>query len=453
MPFSTILTDHPLIRRLLELRRRPFLCLGIALGLVVFATLLRWSFGPLAGVPFITYFPAVTITALIAGYRAALLAAILSVAIALPLFGGEYIWSVGNPIVWTAMLFLVMAAVIITVVALLHKAVDQLTEQERNIRNLVESIPTGIVVVARDGHIHLVNASAEQLFGYSRQELLGRDVESLLPKRFATSHPAYRAAFNRKAETRRMGLGREVCGRRKDGSEFEAEIGLSALQRDTRSFTMATVIDVSERRRAQEREKLLARELHHRTQNLFTIIQAIITRSLREGRTIEESRTDLAGRLQALAKANQILFSGVFEGAKLREIISAEMSGFPSNVSIAGCDVEVNAQVAQQFALIVHELATNSVKYGALSTPDGRVSINGTAENDAFVFRWVETGGPLVKEPSRRGFGSIILEEGAKSLAEKIFLYYRPDGLRYELVLPLARLTLLSPEQAEGRHR
>jgi PAS domain S-box-containing protein len=317
MPFSTILTAHPAIQRLLRIRRHPVMGYGIAVGLIVLATALRWLLGPDEGLPFITYFPAITVTALAAGLWPAILAALLSVLLASWLFIADYVWSVGNPLILTVLLLLVMAAIIIAVVTLLHKAVDQLTEQERNIRQLIETVPTGIVVVEQDGRIQLANSSAERLFGYSRQELLGRSVDTLLPERFAQHHREHRRAFNSRPEARPMGLGRDLSGRRKDGGEFHAEIGLSPFARDTHRYVLATVVDVSERRRAQDRERLLAGELQHRTQNLFSIIQAIVARSLVEGRNMSEARADLDGRLRALATANKALFRGEWQGAPL----------------------------------------------------------------------------------------------------------------------------------------
>jgi PAS domain S-box-containing protein len=451
MPFSTILTAHPGIQRLLQIRSRPLVGFALALCMVALATLLRWVLGPETGLPFITYFPAVTVTALAAGLWPAILAALLSGILALLLFAGDYSWSVGDPRILSWLFFLLMAAIIIAVVALLHKAVDQLIEQERNIRNLIETAPTGIVVVEQGGRIQLVNASAERLFGYSREELIGHSVDSLVPERHTADHAKYRKAFFAKPETRPMGQGKDLSGRHKNGSEFHAEVGLSPFTRDTHRYVLATVIDVSERRRAQDREKLLARELQHRTQNLFAVIQSIAARTLVKGRTVEEARSDFEGRLRALANANQALSSGVSEGALLLEIVRKEMDGFASTVDIKGCDVTLNAQAAQQFALIVHELATNATKHGALSAPSGRIAISGHIDpaKGNFVFSWTERGGPPVAPPARRGFGSVVLEEAAKPFSESVVLAFEREGIHYELRATLA--TILPETAPDGR--
>ncbi|WP_072396278.1 PAS domain S-box protein [Hyphomicrobium sp. CS1GBMeth3] len=435
MPFSTILTAHPGIQRLLQIRRRPLLAYSLVLVLVALATVLRLLLGPAVGLPFITYFPAVTVAALTAGLWPAMLATILSCFLGLQLFAGDSRWSTGDQLILSGLFFLLMAAIIIAVVTLLHKAVDQLIEQERNIRQLIETLPTGILVIGHDGRIQLVNASAERQFGYGREELVGHDIESLVPERHASNHARYRQGFFASPEARPMGRGEDLSGRRKNGSEFRAEVGLSPFTRNSHRYVLATVIDVSEHRRAQDREKLLSRELQHRTRNLFAVIQTIAARTLVKGRTIEEAKADFEGRLAALANANQVISGGALEGALLLEIVKREMAGFSSAVDIEGCDIIVNAHVAQQFALMVHELATNAAKYGALSDPSGRIAISGRIEpvKGDFVFWWTERGGPAVRQPTRRGFGSIVLEEAAKPFSQSVRLVFEKEGFSYEL--------------------
>jgi two-component sensor histidine kinase len=117
---------------------------------------------------------------------------------------------------------------------------------------------------------------------------------------------------------------------------------------------------------------------------------------------------------------------------------------FANQVSSTGCNVVLNTPGAQNFALIVHELATNAVKYGALSCPQGQVAIQGKVDiydgKGLFCFTWTESGGPAVKSPKRKGFGSSILDGLAKHFAQDVAAKYRPEGLVYELKLPLSRI-------------
>ena len=190
-----------------------------------------------------------------------------------------------------------------------------------------------------------------------------------------------------------------------------------------------------------ERQKFLIQELRHRSQNLFAVIQTIVSRTFVEGQTLPQVKEALNGRLMALARTHAILADRGWVGASLRDIVTEELGGFVQQVSVTGCDIIVNTPAAQNFALIVHELGTNAVKYGALSAPDGRIridgSIEGVDEKGQFRFVWRETEGPPVTPPTRKGFGTAILDQLAKSFGLKVEATYRPEGLIYELVVSL----------------
>jgi PAS domain S-box-containing protein len=380
VPFSTALEDHPLIKRALRVRQNPIAAYGIAVAAVALATLVRWLVGGqvVEGIPFITYYPAIIIATLAGGFWPGILATVLSAVI------GSYLFLV--PLVSpdfsqreavSLLLFIFMAGINVTIVALLDAAVERIMAQVQNVRVLMESAPTGIVVVDEEGVIKLVNSSAEKQFGYNRLDLVGKRVEVLLPVPQVAEHREAREAFLQKPEARAMGVGRDLSGRRKDGSEFPVEIGLNPVGQNGRTAVLATVIDISDRKKAQESQRFIIRELQHRTQNLFAVFQAIATRTVDESKTAAEIKYVLIGRIQALARAYAIIADAAWEGVSLAAILDRELAGFSKHVNVAGCDVIVSPSAAQQFALIVHELATNALKYGALSTPDGRVSIEG----------------------------------------------------------------------------
>ncbi len=202
--------------------------------------------------------------------------------------------------------------------------------------------------------------------------------------------------------------------------------------------------------KAQSHQKLLVRELQHRTQNLFAVIQSIISRSLTDGRTIAQAKQVIAGRLQALARAHAILAGAAWEGAPLWEILKREFGeDFSHSVEVTGCDIVVNAGAAHQFALIIHELATNALKYGALSAPAGRISVAGSVEEangaSQFSLMWSESGGPPVAEPARKGFGSVILFDAAKQFGMDISVKYDPKGLSYKLRVPMRDIAPSNP--------
>jgi PAS domain S-box-containing protein len=447
VPYSSAFENYPLVERMLRVRKNRIAAYGVAISAVAVATALRQTFGGqvVEGLPFITYFPAIVIAALAGGFWPGVLATLLSAAAAWYLFVAPVLgFEFASKEAVSLLLFVLTSGINVVVVALLNSAIDRILAQEQNVRVLIESAPTGIIVVDEQGVIRLVNGSVEKQFGYGRRDLLGKRVEMLVPIETVDAHEALRAAFLHNPEARSMGAGRDLHGRRKDGSEFEIEIGLNPISQSGRTRVLATVIDISERKKAEDRQRFLIRELHHRSQNLFAVIQAIAARSLVEGQTLAEAKEVLNGRLAALARTHAMLADAAWEGASLNEIVTQELSGFSKYVSLSGCDIVVNTPAAQSFALIVHELATNAVKYGALSSPNGRVVIEGSIERanggGQFWFRWKESGGPPVVIPTRKGFGSAILLDAAKQFGQHVAVDYDPDGLTYELRISLGAM-------------
>src|SRR5262249_9509557 len=186
---------------------------------------------------------------------------------------------------------------------------------------------------------------------------------------------------------------------------------------------------------AQEQQtKLLANELHHRTTNLLTVIQSIAHRSLAgDSPSLAQGREIFEARLQALARTHQQLTSSKTDAVSLEEIVRSELEAFSSRTKIDGDDIFLDYPQAQKFSLAVHELATNALKYGALSAPKGAVRIAWSVSNDGhgheLRFRWEEHGGPPVVVPTREGFGSTLL----KAAFAKSHMDYAPDGFSCEI--------------------
>jgi two-component sensor histidine kinase len=153
----------------------------------------------------------------------------------------------------------------------------------------------------------------------------------------------------------------------------------------------------------------------------------------------------LGGRVKALSQAYAILEDAAWKGASLAQIIAGQSILDTKRVTVDGCEIAVTARAAQQFAMIIHELATNALKYGALSSPDGRVLISCKTERHngggSFVFLWKESGGPRASPPTRRGFGSVILLEAAEQFGH-VTVNYPPEGLIYQLQLDLKAIEI-----------
>jgi PAS domain S-box-containing protein len=204
-----------------------------------------------------------------------------------------------------------------------------------------------------------------------------------------------------------------------------------------------TSTDITNERKAEERQRLLTNELAHRSKNLMTVIQSVASRSLSGTRTLAEAREALMQRIHAIARSQSVLLDEGFEGAPIGDIVRLEFEAFSSRVKVAGPDVILNPKAAQTFALLVHELATNATKYGALSLPEGQVAIHWSVEGDGaearFKFHWRERDGPPVIPPTRQGFGRTLLEKVvAQEFGAQPKINFAPDGIRYEIDAPLA---------------
>ena len=305
--------------------------------------------------------------------------------------------------------------------------------------SIVDSCDDAILTIDLDGIVTSWNAAAERLYSYTAEEAIGKPTAMLIPPDRRDEEPAILERVKRGERVEHY----ETVRQRKDGSLIDVSLTVSPVKNAQSKIIGASKVsrDITERKRAQDRQQFLIRELEHRAQNLFAVIHSIVNHTLIERQTRTEAKAVLIGRLNALAQAHSLLAEAAWEGAPLAEIIQRQFAGFSRRFDLSGCDIVLNTPATQQFALAVHELATNAVKYGALSVPKGRVSIEcevGRVNGErTFTFLWKETGGPIVSTPKRKGFGSAILLDGAKQFGAHVALNYQPEGLRYELRFPL----------------
>jgi two-component sensor histidine kinase len=224
------------------------------------------------------------------------------------------------------------------------------------------------------------------------------------------------------------------------------------LERPFHATTLASVARSALRSRHRqyqtrellERRDLLTRELQHRTKNLLSVIQAIASASLRDS----HGREAFFDRLHALAKAQDLIIGGAARGALMTDVVKSALDSFGTRVSIDGPEVFLNPNAAQGFALITHELATNAAKHGSLTAEAGTVSvrwsIDASVAEPTIVFQWQERGGPPVKPPQRRGFGTVLLERAVATSSTPPQFDYSREGFAYEV-----RATIAQPSQYE----
>lgn len=277
---------------------------------------------------------------------------------------------------------------------------------------------------------------------------LAHDAPSNVADRRANYHPDDLALASR---TRERALGGEeqfidfdFRYLRPDGAlrwlQVRSEVLRGADGRPERLTGVQT--DVTERKADEERLQLLSREVDHRANNLLAVVQSLVALSRAED--LDSFRKVLLGRLEALARTHRRLADGSWSGASLIELLDEELRPFAARaadcVRLEGPDCALSPQEGQAMSLALHELATNAAKYGALAAPAGLVTVAWRVDDGVLRLLWEEQGGPPVEPPRRSGFGTNLLQRAlGGALRGRTILTWRPEGLRCELTLPLAR--------------
>ena len=210
-----------------------------------------------------------------------------------------------------------------------------------------------------------------------------------------------------------------------------------------------------ERKRAAERDKLLMAELDHRVKNTIANIQALIMHTSSNADTLTEFVEGLEGRIQAMAKAHSLLSQSRWEGVSINDLLREELDFHASGhaaIALDGIDMQLTPKSALSLSLAIHELATNAAKYGALTAPGGRVAVSWRPATDGGVeLTWTETGGPLVRQPNRRGFGSTLIERALSMETEgSAIVHYLRTGVVCDIFLPASVVTYSAADAQAG---
>jgi PAS domain S-box-containing protein len=209
------------------------------------------------------------------------------------------------------------------------------------------------------------------------------------------------------------------------------------------------LVDITERRVAEERQQLLTHEVNHRANNLLSVVQSIVR--LTRSSDVDGLRKAIDGRIQALARAHSLLAKTRWLGADLQHLVSDELApymGEHARAWVSGTTLPLQPAAAQSLALIVHELVTNAVKYGALSSAEGHVHLEWRRDRQDVLIRWREDGGPPVTPPTRRGVGSTVIERACGQLDGQVRYDWAPGGLIFELRAPVALMVLAESDGA-----
>lgn len=306
-------------------------------------------------------------------------------------------------------------------------------------------IGDGVVSTDQDGRIILFNRAAEDIFGYTMNEVLGRSIETLIPTRFHDQHQEEVSRFCASdAPLRRsMGAGREVLGRRKDGQELAIEATLSRQVIGGEHIVTAVMRDVSDRKIVEKHHRVVANEVAHRLRNTMAVVSSIVTLTARTAPSVVELKEALLGRFAAISRTNDSLIRGSWTEASVRLLLEAELAPYGDNagkITLTGPDLSIDGHLAVALALVLHELATNAAKYGSLSTSAGLLRVDWRVSPDTtslLELIWEERGGPEVAPPTRRGFGSQLIARSLDPHGGKAASTYAPQGLSCVIRLPL----------------
>jgi PAS domain S-box-containing protein len=318
-------------------------------------------------------------------------------------------------------------------------AEEALLESRGRMEGIVESAMDALITIDDDQRIVLFNPAAERMFGVPATEAIGAPLVRFIPERFRTGHAEHIRRFKETGVTnRRMGALGAVSGLRGNGEEFPVEASISQVE--VGEVKIATVIlrDIAERKANEEARHLLAREVDHRAKNALAVVQALV--SLTRAATKDEFIAAVRGRVAALGRAHTLLAQNRWEGGDLAKIISDETEAYQRGGQIRahGPSVILGPNAVQPLSLLIHEVATNAVKYGALSAEDGRVDVAwAVLPSGELELRWTESGGPPVLEPGADGFGSTLVREVAtRQLGGELELTWPKSGARLLARLP-----------------
>jgi two-component system CheB/CheR fusion protein len=324
-----------------------------------------------------------------------------------------------------------------------EQALRKSEQMLRQDKRLVEISHDPIFIWDFDSGILEWNRGSEELYGYSRAEALGKKKEALL----RTAVPGSSFAELRARLLDGGTWSGELKHLTKDGRELTVESRIVLDQVDGRHVALESTRDVTERKHFEKRQRLLLGELSHRIKNTLAVVQALAHQTQRYSHSKDDFIARFDGRLQALSSAHALLMGSSWTGADLGAIAHSQLDAYrsadnPNRMRIEGDAVTLSAELATPFGLVLHELATNAAKHGALSRPGGSVTLrwNLATRNDqpTLTVNWTESGGPPVQPPKAQGFGGVLIDNGLPHAVVR--REFRPEGLVCKMEISLAEI-------------
>jgi PAS domain S-box-containing protein len=315
----------------------------------------------------------------------------------------------------------------------------QLEMSEKRMAKLIDLSFEPIFVWHPQNGIIEWNQGAELLYGYSRAEALGRLPQDLLQTRYPVPTDQFMEQLNHQ-----FSWSGELQNFDKAGKLVDVESRYQVIQFNSETVVLESSRDIGNRKEWEIRQRLMNRELAHRVKNSFAILQAILRSTLRSTPDPIQFATAFSGRLHSMAAAHDVLTENDWRGAELGALLRHQLAPYVTDqrIKMWGGIVNLGAENAAPFSLIFNELATNAVKYGALSEPKGRIDVSWLIEltpkgEGLLVLTWQERDGPPITKKGERGFGMTLIE---KSLAGAIVdMKFKLEGLSCTLTWPIAK--------------
>jgi PAS domain S-box-containing protein len=316
-------------------------------------------------------------------------------------------------------------------------------------RAIIESSDDAILSKDLDGVILSWNGGAERLFGFTAEEAVGKPVTIIIPADRLNEEPVILEKIHRGERIEHF----ETIRQRKDRSLINISLTISPIRNARGKIVGASKIarNITELRKARDRQHLLLKEMSHRVKNLFALSGSIVGLSARSAKSPQELAESTQARLSALARAHALTFSDGFGDAAgqpttfqslVRTIVAPFDEPHHPRIVLSGIDAGVSGSAVTSLALLLHEFVTNAAKYGALSVDTGSVGVVLAEEGDSIVVHWTERGGPPVAAPNGGlGFGAVLSRIAVSDqLGGEIVRDWRPEGLAIRLSLPRSRL-------------
>ncbi|CDP51361.1 hypothetical protein [Devosia sp. DBB001] len=317
-------------------------------------------------------------------------------------------------------------------------------EVSQRLAAIVESSDDAILSKDLNGVIETWNAGAERLFGYAAEEAVGQPVTMLIPEDRLHEEPTILSKIRRGERVDHH----ETIRRRKDGTMVDVSLSISPVYGPYGVIGASKIArDITQHRRQEEQMQMLLREMNHRIKNLFTLAGSIVAISARSATSPTDLAQSVSRRMMALSNAHALTMSSIGKdgpGTTFHTLLKTIFAPYASEdgvpVVFNGDDFELGPKAVTHMALLMHEFATNSAKYGALSVSAGRVEISSTECGDDLEIVWRELGGPAAEEPRSEGFGSLIGRATAMQMGGAIERKWGEDGLT--ITVKLARAAL-----------